>query len=101
MLVVTQRVHPERYDEARAALAKMMQATHERDEGCHLYALHAVAGDKSRLVVIERWASKAALKAHARQPHVAALADVEALDGLPEVTVLEPLNVGDLAKGAL
>lgn len=101
VLVVTQRVHPDRYEEARAALAAMVQAVHERDQGCELYALHGVVGDRSRLIVIERWASQAALEAHAGRPHVAALADVAALDGPPEVTVLEPLRVGDPRKGSL
>lgn len=101
VLLVTQRVHPDRHQEARAALAEMVQAVHARDEGCRLYALHGVAGDPSRLIMIERWASRAALEAHAGRPHVAALAHVEALDGPPEITVLEPLTVGDPVKGSV
>jgi quinol monooxygenase YgiN len=79
----------------------MVKTVHEQDDGCELYALHAVSGDPSRLVMLERWTSAAALEAHAGKPHVAALADVDALDGPPEVMLLEPLRVGDQIKGAL
>jgi quinol monooxygenase YgiN len=101
VLVVTQRVHPERYEEAKAALGAMVEAVHANDEGCVLYALHDIPGDRTRLVCLEKWSSQEALEAHAARPHVAALTDVEALDGPPEVTVLQPLGYGDPVKGTL
>jgi quinol monooxygenase YgiN len=101
VLLVTQRVHPDRYEEAQRALGEMVQAVHAHDDGCLLYALHAVPGDRTRLVCVEKWASQDDLEAHAAQAHVTRLADVPALDGPPEVTVLAPLSCGDPAKGAL
>lgn len=101
VLVVTQRVHPDRYEEAERALGAMVEAVHASDDGCLLYALHGVAGDRTRLVAVEKWASQHDLEAHAAKAHVTRLADVEALDGPPEVTVLAPLGYGDPAKGTL
>ena len=101
VLVVTQKVLPDRVEEARAALREAIEAVHARDEGCELYALYAVPDDPARLVMLEKWTSQEALQAHARKPHIVALAGVEALDGPPEVVVLEPLGYGDAAKGRL
>lgn len=100
-LVVIQPVQPDRYEEAKAALGAIVEAVHANDEGCLLYALHGVPGDRSRLIMIEKWASQEALEAHIAQPHVARLADIDALDGPGEVNVVESLGYGDPAKAAL
>ena len=100
-LVVVQPVDPDRYDEATNALGAIVEAVHANDDGCLLYALHGVPGDRSRVVLVEKWASQEALDAHIAQPHVAALADIQALDGPGEVIVLETLGYGEPVKGAL
>ncbi|MFI5985474.1 putative quinol monooxygenase [Streptomyces sp. NPDC051555] len=40
------------------------------EAGCLRYDLHQVSGDPDRFVLIERWASKAALAAHDATPHM-------------------------------
>ncbi|MDK9499230.1 putative quinol monooxygenase [Streptomyces katrae] len=40
------------------------------EEGCLRYDLHGVSGDPDRFVLIERWASQAALAAHDAAPHM-------------------------------
>lgn len=76
--------------------------THAED-GCLLYALHRDRTDPGRLVFVERWASAAALEAHARSAHLAAngarVADM--LAAPVEVMVLDPVPAGDPERGAL
>lgn len=40
------------------------------EEGCLAYDLHAVLGDDDGFVVLERWASMEALKAHGASDHM-------------------------------
>jgi len=42
------------------------------EQGCLQYDLHPVADDQDRFVLIERWASQAALDAHGVTPHMVA-----------------------------
>lgn len=42
------------------------------EEGCIQYDLHPVDGQPDQFVLLERWASKAALEAHAASAHMAA-----------------------------
>ena len=71
------------------------------EDGCELYALHR---DDDRLVMIERWASPAALQTHSTaSPALQKLnADLDGKLAAPlDVVVLEPVLGGDLAKGQL
>lgn len=88
-------------DEALAALTTLCEATHAVDPGCELYALHRVAGDPAKTVMVEKWETAEALKAHGGSDHIKALAAAPGLIWPPKVTVLEPLGVGDGEKGAL
>ncbi|MEU9715313.1 antibiotic biosynthesis monooxygenase [Streptomyces sp. NPDC047976] len=53
--------------EAYERLAPVVRA----EDGCLRYDLHGVSGDPDRFVLIERWASQAALAAHDAAPHMA------------------------------
>jgi quinol monooxygenase YgiN len=53
---------------AFAALAPLVRA----EDGCLQYDLHPVLDDPDRFVVIEQWASREALAAHAASEHMAA-----------------------------
>lgn len=52
--------------EAYERLAPVVRA----EEGCLRYDLHRVSDDPDRFVLIERWASQAALAAHDAAPHM-------------------------------
>ncbi len=96
------RATPGRGAEAEAAFAEVVPATHA-EEGCAAFALHRVPGDPERFVLVERWASRAALDEHLAAPHLAAFraraADIWAEP--PQITVAEPVSIGDPAKGSL
>ncbi len=72
------RARPEHLAELRAALADLIRAT-RREPGCLRYDLHVAADDPTSFVLIEQWATQAALEAHLAQPHTrTALATVPA-----------------------
>jgi quinol monooxygenase YgiN len=88
--------------DAEAAFAEVVPPTHA-EEGCDLFAVHRVAGDPDRFVLIERWASREALDEHLASPHLAAFrargADIWAEP--PEITLAEALPLGEAEKGSL
>lgn len=102
VVVVLFRATPGREADAQAAFEEVMPPTHA-EEGCIRFALHSVAGDPERFVLVERWASRAALDEHLAAPHLAAFrargADLWAEP--PLIMVADPLSVGDPAKGSL
>jgi len=102
VVVVLFRARPGGREDAEAAFAEMMPATHA-EEGCIRFALHRVPGDPERFVLVERWASRAALDEHLAAPHLAAFrargADIWAEP--PQITVADPLALGDAVKGTL
>ena len=61
------------------------------EDGCLAYDLHRVASDPDRFVVLERWASVAALAAHGASDHMRTFGQAAAglLVAAPEVTVVE------------
>jgi quinol monooxygenase YgiN len=72
------RAKPEHLAELRAALAELIRAT-RLEPGCLRYDLHVAADDPTSFVMIEQWATRAALEAHLAQPHTrTALAKVPA-----------------------
>jgi quinol monooxygenase YgiN len=89
-----------REEEGLEALRQAVEATHEKDAGCMIYALHRDLADPTHLVMVEKWESADDLAAHSRTEHLAALGGHPALDGAPRVLVLEGLGFGD-EKGAL
>ncbi|MGQ9898464.1 MAG: putative quinol monooxygenase [Acidobacteriota bacterium] len=52
----------------RALLTDLIRAT-RREPGCLQYDLHVATDDPTAFVLIEQWASPAALEAHLAQPH--------------------------------
>lgn len=88
--------------EAEALLTGLIGPTHNED-GCIVYALHRDVANPDHLVFVERWASREALDAHSKAPHLQLLKDVGpmVLTGPVEVTVLEPVPGGEPGKGTL
>jgi quinol monooxygenase YgiN len=100
IVVATIKPLPEHRDEVRAALAAAVPRVHG-EEGCELYALNQ---KDDRFVMIERWASPAALQTHSTDS--AGLQKLNAelkgkLEAPLDVVVLEPVPAGEPAKGAL
>ena len=87
-------------DTARAALQAALPDVHA-EEGCLLYALHDAADGS--LILIEKWASREHLEAHASGEPVARLN--RAVEGLledaPAVVTMTPVPSGDVSKGQL
>jgi quinol monooxygenase YgiN len=102
VVVVHFRAQPGRGADAEAAFAEAVAATHAED-GCALFAVHRVAGDPDRFVLIERWGSREALDAHLSSPHLAAFRERGA--GIwaepPEITLADALPLGEAEKGSL
>ncbi|MFQ3581386.1 MAG: putative quinol monooxygenase [Chloracidobacterium sp.] len=70
------RAKPEHLADVQTALAELIAATRQ-EAGCLSYVLHVAQDDPTAFVMIERWASPEALKAHFAQPHTqAALARI-------------------------
>jgi quinol monooxygenase YgiN len=65
------RIRSEMADKALAAARQTVAATVEED-GCISYDMHQSVSDPSRLVVVERWASRDALSRHLETPHLKA-----------------------------
>jgi quinol monooxygenase YgiN len=91
---------PEHRDEVVAAFTDSIARVHEEDSGCELYALHE---GKDRLVMVEKWTSEEALRAHGRS---LALADMNTriagmLIGDVDVQVMAPHPAGTAEQGTL
>ena len=99
VVVATIVPRPEHRDEVIATITETVAKVHEED-GCELYALHQA---DDRLVMVEKWASADALRAHSRGAALAAQAPMLAgkLAGPAEVIVLQAVPAGDPAKGQL
>ena len=83
---------PEHRNEVIATITETVAKVHEED-GCELYALHQA---DDRLVMVEKWASADALRAHSRGAALAAQAPRLAgkLAGPAEVIVLRAVGRG-------
>ena len=86
-------------DAVRRALLEAVPQVHA-EPGCELYALHEGDG---RFVVVERWASPEALRAHSGADALRALGAALAgrTEGAPDVQRLTPVPAGEPGKGAL
>lgn len=102
VVAATVLVKPEAQDEALAAVTTAIEATHD-EPGCIAYALHRDREDPARFVIIEKWASAAALKEHGETPHLKALLGTlgPLLAAPPTITYTSPVPVGDAAKGII
>ena len=101
VIVATLFPVPEYRDEVIAAIETVQEKVHASDDDCLLYALHE--GKDGRLVMIEKYSSMEALKAHGKSAELAELA--AALDGKltqpMDLQVLAPHTAGSPEKGAL
>jgi quinol monooxygenase YgiN len=90
-------------EEVKAAVLRAVSSTHKRDEGCELYAAHEDAHDSDNIVVIEKWSSAEALRAHGSGEAFSALtAEVAELLAEPlGVAILHPLPAGENKLGTL
>ena len=76
--------HPEQQQALRETLSDLIEPT-RRESGCLRYELWHNRSDPTDFTFIEEWASEAALEAHSRTPHLAAL-----FKKLLELGVAEP-----------
>jgi quinol monooxygenase YgiN len=99
VVVATMTAKPESVDTVREACKKAIEEVHP-EPGCELYALHEANGT---FVFVEQWADAEALKTHSTAPGATTLfEEVGAhLDGPPDIKMLQPVVVGDPAKGQL
>lgn len=100
VVVATLRPKPDSAAELERLVADYVP-TGQQDDGNLRYALHE-AGE-GVLVVIEQWASQAALEAHGANPAFTTFSTAarDLLASPLEVRVLRPKPLGDAAKGAL
>jgi quinol monooxygenase YgiN len=90
-----------REKEWETALRAVVAPTHKED-GCLKYSLHRAVEDPSRLVVLERWSSRAHLDKHLASAHIQDLFRKAAdLCEPGEIMIYEQLEEGDPAKGRL
>lgn len=99
VVVATVFPAPEFRQQAIALLEKTIPLVHA-ENGCELYALHE---DDGRLVMVEKWASRAALDAHLNGPAFTAMRGrLQPLASRPaEVQVLQPHPVGTPGQGSV
>lgn len=102
VVVVLGRAKPGRGDEAAAAFQGVAVPTHA-EEGCITYAVHRVAGDTDRVVLIERWASREDLDQHLQTPHLLAFREgSHDLWAEPmEILIVDPIEAANVSKGYL
>lgn len=99
VVVATLTPKPEAVDAVREAILAAVPQVHA-EPGCELYALHEGDGV---FVMVERWESPEALRAHGKAEALtilgAALADK--LAAPPDVRRLAPVPAGEQGKGTL
>jgi quinol monooxygenase YgiN len=97
-VVATIRVQDGRADDVVAVIAEYVDAV-RAEEGCLRYDLFRVRKDPGALLMVERWASKEALRAHGTVDHFVAMSTrlAELLAAAPVVQVLEPALVEPVA----
>src|SRR5665213_733761 len=70
-VVAELRLKPGTVDKAVVEARKVVAGT-VKEDGCIFYDMHRSIHDPDKLVVVERWASRAALDAHMKTPHLRA-----------------------------
>ena len=102
VVVVVAQAKPGQGEAALAAFGEVAVPTHA-EEGCIRYALHRSASDPDQIVLVERWASRAALDEHLATTHLrefrASSGDLWA--GPMTILVTSPHPAGDPVKGTL
>ena len=76
-VIATIQIKPGTLDAVIAAATPCIEGT-RKEEGCISYDLNVAVDDDTKLVFVERWESRAALKAHFTAPHLVAWRDAGA-----------------------
>jgi quinol monooxygenase YgiN len=99
VVVATITPKPDQMDAVREALLAAVPKVHA-EPGCELYALHEGNGE---FVMIERWESREALKAHGSAEALTTLGGelADKLAGGLDVRRLTAVPAGDADKGAV
>ena len=99
VVVATITPKPEQVDAVREAILAAVPEVHA-EPGCELYAVHEGNG---QFVMVERWESPEALKAHGSAEALTTLGSRLAgkLASAPDVRRLAAVPAGDPVKGAL
>jgi len=101
-VIVTAVFHPVagRSAELATAMRAGIEAVHA-EPGCELYAIHDA--EDGTITMIEKWASRADLDAHAKGSAAATLlTSIEGLIAAPTVvTLMAPIPMGEPERGAL
>jgi quinol monooxygenase YgiN len=97
IVIARVRCRPEQRAHLVALLERLQEAS-RRDEGCLRYGFSATIEDDNAFVAVEEWASRDALAAHLRQPHIADfLRDVPtAVAAPPEIAMHDIADTGPL-----
>jgi quinol monooxygenase YgiN len=99
VVVATITPKPEQVDAVREAILAAVPKVHA-EPGCELYAVHEGGG---HFVMVERWESPEALKAHGSAEALSTLGGQLAgkLTAAPDVRRLTAVPAGDPVKGAV
>jgi quinol monooxygenase YgiN len=99
VVVATITPKPGQLDAVRAAIMAAVPKVHA-EPGCELYAVHEGRG---HFVMVERWETHDALKAHGAAEALTTLGAqlADKLEGAPDVRRLTALPAGDPVKGAI
>ena len=99
VVVATITPKPDQVDAVREAILAAVPKVHE-EPGCELYAVHE---GKGHFVMVERWESPEALKAHGSAEALTTLGGQLAgkLDAPLDVRRLDAVPAGDPVKGAI
>jgi len=72
IVVATAKAKPGQEEAVKEALLSLVEPT-RKESGCLCYNLHQARDDKTQFMFYEQWASKEALDAHGKTPHLRAL----------------------------
>jgi quinol monooxygenase YgiN len=99
VVIATITPTPDQVDAVREAILAAVPKVHD-EPGCELYAVHEGKGE---FVMVERWESPEALKAHGKAEALTTLGGQLAgkLESPPVVTRLSAVPAGDPVKGAV
>jgi len=74
IVVATVKAKPGQEEAVKESLLSLVEPT-RKEPGCICYNLHQAKDDKTQFMFYEQWASKAALDAHGKTPHLSALGE--------------------------
>jgi quinol monooxygenase YgiN len=74
ILVAMVKAKPGEEDAVKEVLLSLVEPT-RKESGCLCYNLHQAKDDKSQFMFYEQWASKEALDAHGKTPHLKSLGE--------------------------